>query len=482
MATLGLPAIMHLFPLPGTPGAPPTFNGRNVTSFLKKYDFMCDKYQIQDSMRLKMVSEYCEDNMVWEIEGFAAWEEKNWDRLKAEMMHEWRREDTEQLMYTRIFLEEYVSKPRGKDGLKHYYRQYDRIAKVLVARNELDSYSQGRLFILRLPEGVRYKVLSKQEVFSRAPAGSVNYPEVLQAVKAIVETEEMMEHFVTQPERQTSISNLADFLNKVEPSTKEAEMRFSGAEAQEKSQPKEDALKLLTRSLETLILPITTAVARMEAAAVTMSTPNSANRQTVGLDPALNRRQMPVLRQPYTTTLQTVKRQPEIRDPLTAYVGRVETDYGQEAGVEVVEVVEVDEVDAFGVRAGVQEGNRPSNRPIETDPVKDSHSLRTGVWEPEQGTQSGITAGLSREETLEMDDDVPGVPEPPGEETAEIGDAPGVPQPPTQKGNTMPKITLKKLLAGHADPLSVIDKILQRSSTISWANAIGLSWERQGEG
>jgi hypothetical protein len=233
----------------------------------------------------------------------------------------------------------------------------------------------------------------------------------------------------------------------------------------------------------------------MEAAAVTMSMLNSANRQTVGLDPALNRRQMPVLRQPYMTTLQTVKKQ----DPLTAYVGRVETDYGQDSGVEVVE--------AFEVSAGVQRGNRPINRPIETDPVKDSHSLRTGVLEPEQGTQSGITAEMDDvpgvpeppgEETAEMDDvpgvpeppgeetaemdDVPGVPEPPGKETAEIGDAPGVPQPPTQKGNKVPKINLKKLLAGHADPLSVIDKILQRSSTISWADAVGLAWERQGEG
>jgi hypothetical protein len=74
---------------------------------------------------------------------------------------------------------------------------------------------------------------------------------------------------------------------------------------------------------------------------------------------------------------------------------------------------------------------------------------------------------------------VPGVPKPPGKETAEIKetaemkDASGVPLPPTQKGNTMPKITLKKLLAGHADLLSMIDKILQRS-TISWADAVGL--------
>jgi hypothetical protein len=268
------------------------------------------------------------------------------------MMHEWRREDIEQLIYTRIFLEEYVSKPRGKDGLKYYYRQYNRIAKALVVRNELDFYSQGRLFIIGLPEKVRNKVLSKQKVFLNVSAGSVNYPKALRAVKAIVETEEIMEHFVTQPE------------------------------AQEKSQPKEDAFKLLAKSLETLILPITAAAARMKAAAVTISALNSANRQTVELNPAFNRRQMPVLRQPYTTTLQTVKKQ----DPLTAYIGRVETDYGQNSGVEMVKVnevkptlIEVDLIEAFKVRAGVQGGNRPINRPIETNLVKDSDSLRTGV-------------------------------------------------------------------------------------------------------
>jgi hypothetical protein len=110
------------------------------------------------------------------------------------------------------------------------------------------------------------------------------------------------------------------------------------------------------------------------------------------------------------------------------------------------------------------------------------------VWEPEQGTQSGITEGSSKEETLETDvpgvpeppgketmemNDVPGVPEPPRKETAETEDASGVPQPPTQKGNKMPKTNLTKLLAGHADLLSMIDKILQRS-TISWADAVGL--------
>jgi hypothetical protein len=153
--------IMHPLPFPGAPGAPPTFSGRNVTSFLKKYESMCDNYQIDAAARLKRVAEYCEDGIAWELEAFDAWIEKDWEKLKTEMLHEWRRQDPEQLMHTRAFLEEYVRKPRGKEGLKHYYRQFNRISKVLMDRKELDSYSQGRLFIIGLPEDIRYEVLSE---------------------------------------------------------------------------------------------------------------------------------------------------------------------------------------------------------------------------------------------------------------------------------------------------------------------------------
>jgi hypothetical protein len=61
--------------------------------------------------------------------------------------------------------------------------------------------------------------------------------------------------------------------------------------------------------------------------------------------------------------------------------------------VKVAEVVEVDKVEPTLVEVDLVEvfevrvkGNQPINRLIKTDPVKDSDSLRTGVWEPEQGT------------------------------------------------------------------------------------------------
>jgi hypothetical protein len=201
--------------------------------------------------------------------------------LKEEMMFEWRREDTEQIMCTRAFLEEYVSKPRGKEGLKHYYRQFDRIFKALVIKDELDSYSQGRLFVAGLPADVRCKVLLKREVCS--PTGTVNYLKALTATKAFIEGEEMLEHFVVQPERQTNLSNLAESLNKVKPAPK-ADQAHALSSAEKKDRQQEDVVEMLTKSMGALTLPITTAVSRMETAVANMSSTRQmpACRQTEG--------------------------------------------------------------------------------------------------------------------------------------------------------------------------------------------------------
>ena len=508
--------VMHPLPLPGAPGAPPTFNGRNVTSFLKKYESMCENYQIQPSVRLTKVSEYCEDDIARELEAFATWEEKDWGKLKTEMIHEWRKEDAEQLMYTRAFLEEYVSKPRDKSGLKHYYRQFDRISKALMAKDELDSYSQGRLFITGLPEEVRYKVLSKQNVSSHAQTGSVNYLAALKAVKEVVETEEMMEHFFVQPERQTELSDLASSLNEVKLPVTETQKKPSDTK-ERKDKQKEDAVDVITKSLSALTLPLTAAVSKMEAAATMMSSTRPNDKPGSGLDPALGKRPgqpwrsftcffcdepghvktkcphlnrlvstgsihvndegriflgpvadgaMPIWKIPGMTMLQTVERQVKMKEaPTSAGVDFIKVDLEQDSDVEV-------EVDAFGARADIQKGKRSAARPEVTDPVRDARtratkqtaqkqsqypvmkSLRTGVWEPEDDTVV-VTQDSPKDATMEVEEN--------------RTDAPAA------KAAKVPKTSLKKLLAGHADPMSVIDRMLQQPLTISWAEALSLS-------
>jgi hypothetical protein len=517
-------AVVHPLPLPGTPGAPPTFNGRNVTSFLKKYESMCDNYQIQPLVKIRRILEYCEDDIARELEAFTTWEEKDWGKLKTEMMQEWRKEDAEQLMYTRTFLEEYVGKPRRKEGLKHYYRQFDRISKELMAKEELDSYSQGRLFVVGLPEVIRYKVLSKQNVSSRTMVGSVNYLAALKAVKEVVETEERMEHFAVRPERQTEISDLAASLNEAKPPVTGTQLKPSDT-TERNGRQKEDAVDIITKSLSALTLPLTAAVSRMEAAATMMTSARPMDRPESGLDPALDRRQrqpfrpltcyfceepghvkprcpqlnrllreksiyidsenkiylgpfregaMPIWKIPGMSMLQTVERQVKMKGAsASAEVDCIKADLEEDSDVEVGEGRYGSTlVDAFGARADIQRGKKPAARPAVTDPVKDARtratkqtaqrqsqypvmkSLRTGAWEP--GSEPAEVAQDSpRDATMEIEESVPNA-------------APA-------KATKIPKTSLKKLLAGHADPMSVIDRMLQQPLTISWAEALSLS-------
>jgi predicted aspartyl protease len=516
--------VVHPLPLPGAPGAPPTFNGRDVSSFLKKYESMCDNYQIEGPERLRRVSGYCEDDIARELEAFTTWEEKDWGKLKAEMMREWRKEDTEQLMYTRAFLEEYVNKPRSKEGLKHYYRQFDRISKALMAKEELDSYSQGWLFMTGLPEAVRYKILSQQDDSSNALSGPVNYLAALKIVKRVVEAEEAAERYRVRPERQTEISDLASSLNESKPPATGIQGKLSNT-TERKDRQKEDAVDMITKSLSALTLPLTAAVDKMEAAVTMMSSMKPIDTPGPGLDPALDKRQgrpfrsftcffceepghvkpkcphfnrllssesihvnsegrialgprregaMPIWRVPGMTMLQAVERQVNMRGTSTsAEFGIIRADLDEDSDVEISDNrYGPTSVDAFGARADVQKGKRPIRSAV-TDPVKDARtratkqtaqkqnqypvmkSLRTGVWEPPEGETIEVIPDSSKDGSMEVEQSVP--------------DAP------TAKAAKVPKTSLKKLLAGHADPMSVIDRMLQQPLTISWAEALSLS-------
>ena len=174
---------------------------------------------------------------------------------------------------------------------------------------------------------------------------------------------------------------------------------------------------------------------------------------------------MPIWKIPGMTMLQTVERQVKMKEaPTSAGVDFIKVDLEQDSDVEV-------EVDAFGARADIQKGKRPA-RPEVTDPVRDARtratkqtaqkqsqypvmkSLRTGVWEPEDDTVV-VTQDSPKDATMEVEEN--------------RTDAPAA------KAAKVPKTSLKKLLAGHADPMSVIDRMLQQPLTISWAEALSLS-------
>jgi hypothetical protein len=533
------PSVVHPLPLLGTPGAPTAFEGRNVTSFLKKFEAMCDNFGIEEAIKVKRVPEYCEDDIAREVESFGTWKAKDWEGLKKEMLKEWRQGDVEQLMYTRPLLEEFVGKCRGKEGLKQYFRQFHRISTVLVGKNELDDYSRGRLFVLGLPEDVRKQVLSKEDIGSEAATGTVNYDKALKVVKDIVVANERMESFFMRPERQSEISNLAVSMNEPKPALTGDLARVTGTAEKDKSQKdqQEDVMDKLTKSLSTLTLPLTAAISKLEAAATKPPEKTAEGFRGARLDPALDRRYgqrqpwstltcymcghqghtlnrcdhtkrlmdggqihlnaenrpclgppregaMPVMRQQDLTLLETIEKLLKLREPsaptkVTLIRAVVEDDSDVEVGDS--QPVETS-VEAFGARADIQRGKRAVARPDPTDPVRDPRmraakqiaqkqdkypvmkNLRTGTWEPQDRESSGTLSESDAAETIIVNEEP--MEDAPREQTAAATKA---------TKEKVPKTSLKKLLAGHADPMAVIERMLQQTVTISWAEALSLS-------
>jgi hypothetical protein len=543
------PPVVHPLPLLGTPGAPPAFDGRNVTSFLKKYESMCDNFGIQAETKARRVPEYCEDEIARYLEVYDAWKEPNWEALKTEMLKEWRKEDKEQLMYTRPLLEEYVAKERERDGLKQYYRQFDRISKALRGKDELDAYSQGRLFVLGLPEEIRKRVLSKDDIGPEAETGTVDYEKALRIVKSIVAADERMESFFMRPERRSEISSLASSMNEPKPAMGRESAKgvnsSGGAKLQQDAQV--DTVTALAKSFEALTLPLTTAISKLEAAATRPSERPPNGPQGARLDPALDRRPargggygqygqqrerrplicymcgdeghtlnqcehtkrlaaegkmhlnqenrpclgpmregevFPVIKQPNMTMMETIEKLWKMRDPNPpAAVNFIDFDLGDDdSDLEEEDIVRQPvSAEAFAARADVRQRKRSPTRRDVTDPVKDTRhratkqilqrqekypvmkSPRTGTYVPPEGESSETVQEPQREATVENEEPMDNV---------------VIVQPPAPAKTTkekVPKTSVKKILAGHADPKGLIERMLQQTTSITWAELIGLS-------
>jgi hypothetical protein len=89
-----------------------------------------------------------------------------------------------------------------------------------------------------------------------------------------------------QPKRQTSILNLAESLNKIKISIKKSEVHFFSS-TERKSQNK-DTVKLLTKSLNALTLPITAIISKMKTIVVNISFNRQRfiNKSGIRLNPA----------------------------------------------------------------------------------------------------------------------------------------------------------------------------------------------------
>ena len=63
-------SVIQFLPLLKTPEALTAFKEHNVTSFLKKYEAICNNFNIKEAVKVKKVLKYCENDIIYEVKSF----------------------------------------------------------------------------------------------------------------------------------------------------------------------------------------------------------------------------------------------------------------------------------------------------------------------------------------------------------------------------------------------------------------------------
>ena len=112
-------------PLPETPSSL-MFKGANVTEFLECYKDLCLDYYISASNRLVQLSQYCIQPIAKTIKLLKEQENQNYATLKKILFAEYKDNNTYQLLYSVLFLENYKSiLCIEKDNILNYYRKFN---------------------------------------------------------------------------------------------------------------------------------------------------------------------------------------------------------------------------------------------------------------------------------------------------------------------------------------------------------------------
>jgi hypothetical protein len=105
------------------------FKGANVTEFLERYEDLCLDYQVLDDNKLTRLLRYCIQPIAETIKLLKEWKSCDYTILKKALCTKYRNDNTQQLLYLVLFLENYKNIAcTEKDDILDYCCKFDQIA------------------------------------------------------------------------------------------------------------------------------------------------------------------------------------------------------------------------------------------------------------------------------------------------------------------------------------------------------------------
>ena len=108
------------------------FNEHNINEFLKRFEKLCDKYEVTVKKRWIKLFRYCERQIIKFIKTSISYVNRNWAVFNKEMRKKYKNKNAKQMTNSRLFLKKYKSKTRIDDQMQIYNRQFKNISVKLI--------------------------------------------------------------------------------------------------------------------------------------------------------------------------------------------------------------------------------------------------------------------------------------------------------------------------------------------------------------
>ena len=158
------------------------FKGANVTKFLKRYKDLCLDYWVLDDNKLTRLSRYCIQLIAKTIKLLKEQKSHDYTTLKKALCTKYQNDDTQQLLYSVLFLKNYKNIAyTKKDDILDYCCKFNQIAQHCIEKKVLTIYITRVQFIHKLPLLTISKLIQKLEIDTK-DLDTINYTKVLKHV------------------------------------------------------------------------------------------------------------------------------------------------------------------------------------------------------------------------------------------------------------------------------------------------------------
>jgi hypothetical protein len=146
----------------------PTFDGYNLSTFLREYTRLCKRYQVSDVRACDFLEDYCTEDVGPEVRQIVSRSNNNLATLQSLLRAKYAAVDNERMLTTEGALEQFVlqakERPYG-DDLLSYSRQFQIIAsRIEEAGNTISTGRKTTLYLRGLPRKIMEKAISSLRI------------------------------------------------------------------------------------------------------------------------------------------------------------------------------------------------------------------------------------------------------------------------------------------------------------------------------